>query len=104
MAEHARQYFQQNFLSLAQQHGAACELDLVHGSCNQSVSNTILRKVEELSASVVVLSEQRRGFLDGLFQTPIAHQVAEQCRRPTMVLNQAVLNGMMPPAVLQERS
>eukprot|EP00878_Enallax_costatus_P038871 GHUV01044359.1.p1 GENE.GHUV01044359.1~~GHUV01044359.1.p1 ORF type:complete len:173 (+),score=24.68 GHUV01044359.1:357-875(+) len=33
MAEHARSYFQQHFLSLVQQHGAACELDLVHGAC-----------------------------------------------------------------------
>lgn len=102
MAEHARQYFQQNFLSLVQQHGAACELDLVHGSCNQSVSNTILRKVDDLSASVVVLSEQRRGFLDNLFQTPVAHQVAEQCKRPTMVLNEAVLRGVMPAAVMRD--
>lgn len=102
MAEHARRYFQQYFLTLVQQHGAACELDLVHGACNQSVSNTIVRKVDELSAAVVVLSEQRIGFLESLFQTPVAHQVAERCGRPTMVLNEAVLSGVMPAAVMQQ--
>lgn len=87
MAAHAAQYFSA-YLNLARKHGADCELELVHGTCNQTVSKTICRKVEELSAAVVVLSEQKRGFFEDFFmQAPVTRQVVESCTRPTLVLN-----------------
>jgi nucleotide-binding universal stress UspA family protein len=87
MAAHAIEYFAQ-YMQLARKHGANCELDLVHGACNQTVSKDICRKVEELSAAVVVLSEQKQGFIESLFmQTPVTQHVVQNCSRPTLVLN-----------------
>eukprot|EP00879_Flechtneria_rotunda_P022541 GHRR01023797.1.p1 GENE.GHRR01023797.1~~GHRR01023797.1.p1 ORF type:complete len:122 (+),score=32.90 GHRR01023797.1:392-757(+) len=86
IAEHAREYFQQNFMQLAEVYGAPCELDLVPGACNQAVSRTICRKAEELSAAVVVLSEQKLGFLEGIFQTPVSKQVADNCSCPALII------------------
>lgn len=87
MAAHAIEYFAQ-YMQLARKHGADCELDLVHGACNQTVSKDICRKVEELSAAVVVLSEQKQGFIESIFmQTPVTQHVVQNCSRPTLVLN-----------------
>eukprot|EP00775_Hariotina_reticulata_P004212 gene4212-4461_t len=74
MAAHAQQFFETNFVQLAQRFGATCELDLVHGACNQAVSQTICKKVEDLSAAVVVLTEYKRGLLDGIFQAAMGYQ------------------------------
>lgn len=35
MAAHAQNFFETNFVQLAQRFGATCKLDLVHGACNQ---------------------------------------------------------------------
>jgi hypothetical protein len=42
-------------------------------------------KCEDLAAAVVVLSMQKQGFLEGLFQVPVTKQVAERCSRPTLI-------------------
>jgi nucleotide-binding universal stress UspA family protein len=42
--------------------------------------------VEELQAAVVVMPEQPQSFLESLFQTPVAQQVAARCRRPTVLI------------------
>jgi len=53
----------------------------------QAVSQTICKKVEDLSAAVVVLTEHKRGLLDGIFQVPVSKQVAESCSRPILIFH-----------------
>lgn len=52
----------------------------------QDVSGAIVSRVEELQAAVVVMPEQPQSFLESLFQTPVAQQVAARCRRPTVLI------------------
>ncbi|KAF8064605.1 abhd17c [Scenedesmus sp. PABB004] len=85
MEENARAYFEAHFMGLARTHGAATVLDLVRGGCNVSVSRMICQKAEDLGAAVVVLCEHKRSPLASLFVQPVARQVAENCRRPTVV-------------------
>ncbi len=94
-AESARAYFSATLMSLASEHGAACELEVMHGSaCSHAVSSAIVSKAEELAAALVVLTDNRRGVLDGLFQAPVSRQVAAACRRPTLVLTDAHTAGI----------
>lgn len=85
MAAHMRDLIETHYMRLAIEYGAQCEVDLVHGKCNQSVSTAIVGKCEELAASVVVLSMQKQGWLDSLFQVDVSKQVAETCSRPTLI-------------------
>jgi len=88
MAARAKQYFEQHYMQLAQQSGATVELDLVHGSCRHSVTNTICEKVQSLDAELVVLPIQRkRSFIEDLFQAPISKQVAQVCPCPTLIIH-----------------
>ncbi len=59
----------------------------VVGRCNTSVSDEICSKVDELEASVVVLSVQPTSFLEGWLYPPISKQVAEKCTRPTLIFH-----------------
>lgn len=55
--------------------------------CTQDVSQAIIGKVEELSAAVVVMPEQRQTLFESLFmQTSVATQVAQHCKRPTVLI------------------
>lgn len=77
-------------LQVAEQSGAKVELDLVHGNCRHSVTNTICAKVQDLAAELVVLTVQRkRSFIEELFQAPIGKQVADVCPCPTLIIPDA---------------
>jgi nucleotide-binding universal stress UspA family protein len=90
MADRARQYFEQHYMAVAQQSGADVQLDLVHGNCRHSVTNTICQKVQDLAAELVVLTVQRkRSFIEELFQAPIGKQLAEVCPCPTLIIPDA---------------
>lgn len=91
MADRARAYFEQHYMQVAQQSGANVQLDLVHGSCRHSATNTICSKVQELAAELVVLTVQRkRSFIEDLLgQAPIGKQVADVCPCPTLIIPDA---------------
>lgn len=90
MADRARLYFEQHYMAVAEQSGATVQLDLVHGSCRNSVANSVCQKVQDLSAELVVLTVQRkRSFIEDLFQAPIGKQVAEMCPCPTLIIPDA---------------
>lgn len=90
MADRARQYFEQHYMQVAQQSGAKVELDLVHGNCRHSVTNTICAKVQDLAAELVVLTVQRkRSFIEELFQAPVGKQLADVCPCPTLIIPDA---------------
>jgi nucleotide-binding universal stress UspA family protein len=51
------------------------------------VSQAIVSKVEELNAAVVVMPEQRQSLFESFFfQTPVAQQVAQRCKQPTVLI------------------
>lgn len=88
MAQHALEYMEQKLMKLADKYSASCEIDLVlHGPCNQTVSHTICSKCEDLEAAVVVLSVQKKGLLESIFQTSISQQVADKCEQPTLIFH-----------------
>lgn len=89
MAETARQYFeaQGGFLTVAKEMGANVKLDLIHGRCSRSVTNTIVQRVQDLAAELVVLTVQRkRSFIQDLFQASPVSSLPEVCPCPTLII------------------
>jgi len=68
--------------------GAVVEVEVViQGRRNQDISESIVAKVEELGAAMVVMPEQRQTLFESFFfQTPVAQQVAQRCKRPTVLI------------------
>lgn len=90
MTARAQQYFEQHYMTLAEQQGATVELDLVRGSCKQPVADAICQKVEALAAELVVLPVQRkRSLFEELFQVPFSQQLAQVCPCPTLIVHDA---------------
>ncbi|KIY98134.1 hypothetical protein MNEG_9828 [Monoraphidium neglectum] len=87
LAERTREGIERAFVRKCVAAGATVEVELIsQRSCNQDVSGAIVSRVEELQAAVVVMPEQPQSFLESLFQTPVAQQVAARCRRPTVLI------------------
>lgn len=88
LAAHAEAFVHSHCGPLAAQRGAAWQLDLVPGRCNTSVSDTIISKINELDAAMVVLSVRPTSFIEGLFSMGISKQVAARCTKPTLLFHE----------------
>lgn len=88
LLQRTRENIEKAFVKQCREAGARVEVDvIVQGRCSQALSDAIIGKVEELSAAVVVMPEQRQTLFESFFfQTPVAQQVAQRCKRPTVLI------------------